>query len=205
MYDSVLSDGPYNHYETRERSMPVDAWYFADDYVRAIVRRDNGYHQSISVRRPGELNHWTISSRHEYMLISDQSGCFTGMNGAYANKDDLFESVRKDVSPEAPSRRDCFFAFVTEQGARDAQTQWRAFVNLSLEPIQIQDDAVTFKADADFYTNASRYGTIRAAALRYWLGQQTLDPKWEYLVHGTVFFSNWAAFPTFDDLRVINP
>lgn len=173
----------------------IEAWHFADACVLDQARRNGGFYKSVSARMPGQLNCWTISSRNRFDLIRDGNGGFTGVGWmSHADKIDIFEAIRKEVKPDAPSRNSCFFAFCSHEEALAAQKSWGSFQGQEPEPIIIQEDSNVFQGDADFYTNAGAYGTLRSAAYRYWLGRTTPNPKLEYLIDGTVFFKNWQSF-----------
>ncbi|MBS7811222.1 DUF2441 domain-containing protein [Roseococcus pinisoli] len=176
--------------------MPIDAWHFADAYTLDRARLNKGFFQSVSAKLPGELNCWTISSKHFADAQYGANGMLFKVFNSHANRIEIFELIRKEVAPTAPSRNDCFFAFASRADAVVAQSSWQSFGGLRLEQVQIQDDANVFLGDADLYTNAGTAGLwVRDAAYRFWLGRRSANPKMEYLVGGTVYFPNWESFP----------
>lgn len=188
-------DRPTSWVATRRRPL-IKAWHFADSYTLDRARLNNGLFQSVSAKLPLEENCWTISSRHYIDFRHDAQRNVIGMIMAHSNKIEIFELLRKEIVPAAPSRNNCFFAFASQADALAAQTQWGSFPNQVPEPVEIQDDANVFLGDAEYYTNAGTAGlTVREAAYRFWLGRRSANPKMEYLVDGTVYFPNWQNFP----------
>ncbi|MDN3563824.1 hypothetical protein QWZ14_05465 [Paeniroseomonas aquatica] len=81
----------------------IEAWHFADACILDQARRSEGIYKSVSVQHPEALNCWTLSSRHRFDFFRDQNGVFTGGLFSHAEKIDIFELLRKETKPKAPS------------------------------------------------------------------------------------------------------
>jgi hypothetical protein len=121
------------------------------------------------------------------------NGSFTGdVIAVHADRIAIFEAVRAEIAPDAPSRNTCLFVFATQADAVAAQGWFRP--GSSPDRVLIEDGAKTFLGDADLYSHAGAALTMREAACRYWLGLRSERPVMEYLVQGAITYPDWQSF-----------
>lgn len=119
----------------------------------------------------------------------------------------VFEAIRREVVPDAPSRMHCVFAYDTEASAIAHGLAYNTHRRASGSPLyewvhelEFPDAATPFRADMAWLTNK---GTIRvlhelqAMARGYWAGLalDAAEPIWEWLIGATGVVVSSARFP----------
>lgn len=172
---------------SRERSRAVDLlpgvyWHLTErrpaGFFFENVRAGRGLLQSMSV----------VRAQHGERLIA--LGDLYPRAGA--GLEAAWEEVRAQRYPEKPSRRGAIFLFET----RAAAMSWHHVADPFLVETRILRTASWHRGDFRWLAASEERWTESADS--YWTGQpcDPINPAWEYVVDGAVFFPDWQDFPT---------
>jgi len=110
-------------------------------------------------------------------------------------KEALWERIRVEEAPNAPSRMGSMYLFESEADADEAMTSWFATqTRIKLQVLALSPPVTTlFRADSNWLNHSK--GEWEEAACQYWRGMMSSDPKVELLAHGRVFLPGWGHPP----------
>ena len=110
-------------------------------------------------------------------------------------KEVLWEQIRKDHFPTAPSRMGAFFMFETKEAAEHhAASGWFKAENRQLVEAWAVNPAMTKTHKADAAWLERPQNDWPDAARSYWQGDMSATPKTEILVQGQLYFPTWESF-----------
>ena len=110
-------------------------------------------------------------------------------------KEAIWERVRLEEAPQAPSRMGSTYLFASEADAKQAKELWFA----TQPKIKLQVLAFPFSLTALHRANSKWLNRPQAewesAARQYWRGVMSAEPMVEVLTHGLFFFPGWERPP----------
>lgn len=117
----------------------------------------------------------------------------TMMGAVDPRKEAVWEAVRKDVSPDLPSRMGALFLFPTKEEAETSLTDWFKDSGRSIFLRVRMPFHSAHLADGKWLDCIEREWID--CATRYWLGEMRVAPRRELVVDGRVYFPDWKMPP----------
>jgi hypothetical protein len=115
-------------------------------------------------------------------------------------KERIWEEIRKDHFPNAPSRMGAIFLFQSIREMERACSEWRFGNRTAFRAIAIAERG-SKKLVADARWLHTTQDVWKESACRYWSGDVSEDPLREVIVHGRIFCPDWQSPP----FRAIKP
>lgn len=148
------------------------------DILLHNVRLRKGWGYSVSAFAKGELE----NAVRPYSLVN-----------ANSERERLWEEVRAAHFTDCPSRIKALFASVSKEDAEWAMREWFTEQDRIVVEMKAAVGAKVHVADTRLLDCAEPQW--REAAIRYWNGDRTDDPRLEVVIDGWVYFPNWEREP----------
>jgi hypothetical protein len=111
------------------------------------------------------------------------------------DKEDLWERIRLQVAPDAPSRMGSFYLFESEQDADVAMSKWfSGHHKIRLQVLTFPPSITTVHRADSKWLNHPR-PEWENAARQYWSGATSSEPMVELIAQGSIFFPGWERPP----------
>lgn len=155
-------------------------WHLTDrgDMLLHNVRLGKGWFASMSHLAKGNL----ATATTPYSL-----------QNANSEKERLWEDVRAAQFAELPSRIKALFGFLSKDDAERAIREWFPDKDKVVVEMRVAKQAKVHLADARHLDSAEPEWP--KAAIRYWEGKATEDPRPEAIIDGSVYFPDWEREP----------
>ncbi|MCY1371196.1 hypothetical protein D9M68_523400 [compost metagenome] len=115
------------------------------------------------------------------------------LKNARSEKERFWEEIRATQFDKLPSRINALFGFLSKDDAERAVREWFRGEEKLVVEIRVAKQAKTHLADA---RHLDRHEPEwRNAAMDYWEGRVTEDPRPEVIIDGWVFFPGWEREP----------
>lgn len=109
-------------------------------------------------------------------------------------KEAAFESVRKLIYPEHPSRLKSFYLFDDYNIVEKALNDWFSNEQKTIHECRVISGSVIHKADATWLNCSS--DNWEENANKYWSGIMSDNPFPEVIIHGSIYFPTFMTFPS---------
>ena len=161
-------------------------WHLVTTDINAIV-----FYNNIKVGK-GILASLSASIRAQPEIENAQT--LYSLTHRNDEKEELFEAVRLNKYPERPSRLKTIYLFDDYAFVERALNEWFSPHSKTVHECRVLVGSVIHRADTNWLNCPESQWEV--CADNYWAGEMSKTPFPEVLVDGTVYFPNYADFPS---------